>query len=122
MDTNIKERSCHRFLLNITVLILKWVFVVYANTVISYFTLNILGKNVMKSILNARAYVNLKRLQFNKRDRMPVGARFSAPVQTGPGAHPASCTTGTGSFPRVKRLGRGADYPPPSTPDVKERI
>ena len=26
------------------------------------------------------------------------GARFSAPVQTGPGAHPASCTMGTGSF------------------------
>jgi hypothetical protein len=25
------------------------------------------------------------------------GARFSAPVQTGPGAHPASCTMGTGS-------------------------
>ena len=31
-------------------------------------------------------------------DRIPVGARFSAPVQTGPGAHPASCTMGTGSF------------------------
>jgi hypothetical protein len=31
-----------------------------------------------------------------------VGARFSAPVQTGPGAHPASCTMGTGSLPRVK--------------------
>ena len=30
------------------------------------------------------------------------GARFSAPVQTGPGAHPASCTMGTGSFPEVK--------------------
>ena len=30
------------------------------------------------------------------------GARFSAPVQTGPGAHPASCTVGTGSFPGVK--------------------
>ena len=30
------------------------------------------------------------------------GARFSAPVQTGPGAHPASCTMGTGSFPGVK--------------------
>jgi len=30
------------------------------------------------------------------------GARFSAPVQTGPGAHPASCTTGTGSFPGAK--------------------
>jgi len=27
-----------------------------------------------------------------------VGARFSAPIQTGPGAHPASCTMGTGSF------------------------
>ena len=30
------------------------------------------------------------------------GARFSAPVQTGPGAHPASCTMVTGSFPGVK--------------------
>jgi len=30
------------------------------------------------------------------------GARFSAPVQTGSGAHPASCTMGTGSFPGVK--------------------
>ena len=27
------------------------------------------------------------------------GSRFSAPVQTGPGAHPAFCTMGTGSFP-----------------------
>jgi len=33
-------------------------------------------------------------------------ARFSAPVQTGPGAHPASCTMGTGSVPGVKS-GRG---------------
>jgi hypothetical protein len=24
-------------------------------------------------------------------DRIPVGAKFSAPVQIGPGAHPASC-------------------------------
>ena len=31
-----------------------------------------------------------------------MGARFSAPVQTGPGAHPATCTMGTGSFPWVK--------------------
>jgi len=30
------------------------------------------------------------------------GAKFSAPVQTGPGAHPASCTMGTESFPGVK--------------------
>jgi hypothetical protein len=33
---------------------------------------------------------------------MAAGARPSAPVQTGPGAHPASCTMGTGSFPGVK--------------------
>jgi len=31
-----------------------------------------------------------------------MGSRFSAPVQTGPGANPASCTMGTGSFPGVK--------------------
>jgi hypothetical protein len=39
-------------------------------------------------------------------DRILVGVRFSAPVQTGPGAHPASCTMDTGAFPRVK-CGRG---------------
>ena len=33
-------------------------------------------------------------------DRIPVGARFSAPVQSSPGAHPASCTTGTQSLSR----------------------
>jgi len=31
-----------------------------------------------------------------------VEARFSAPVQTGPGVHPASCTMGIGSLPGVK--------------------
>jgi len=35
-------------------------------------------------------------------DRISVEARFSAPVQTGPVAHPASCTMGTGYFPGVK--------------------
>jgi len=30
------------------------------------------------------------------------GARFSAPVQTGPEAHPASCKMGTGYFPGVR--------------------
>jgi len=30
------------------------------------------------------------------------GARFSATIQTGPGAHPTSCTMGTGSFPGAK--------------------
>ena len=32
----------------------------------------------------------------------PGGTRFSAPVQTGPGTHPASFTMGTRSFPKVK--------------------
>jgi hypothetical protein len=53
-------------------------------------------------------------------DRIPVGARFFAHVQTGPEAHPASCTMGIGSFPGVKRPGRGADHPPPSSADVKK--
>ena len=44
-------------------------------------------------------------------DRIPVGARFSASVQTGPGAHPAFCTMGTGSFPGVKS-GRGVTLTP----------
>jgi len=39
------------------------------------------------------------------------GARFSAPVQTGPGTHSASCTIGTGSFPGVKS-GRGVTLTP----------
>jgi len=39
------------------------------------------------------------------------GARFSAPVQTSPEAHPASCTIGTGSFPEV-RCGWGMTLTP----------
>ena len=47
-------------------------------------------------------------------DRIPEGARFSAPVQTGHGTHLASYTMGTGSIPGVKRPRRGAE--------VKERV
>jgi len=50
------------------------------------------------------------------------GARFHAPVQTGPGAHPASHTKDTGSFPGVKRPGRGVDHPPPFSAEVKESV
>jgi len=50
------------------------------------------------------------------------GARLSANVQNGPGAHPASYTMGTGSFPGVKRLGRGVKHPTPSSTEVKERV
>jgi hypothetical protein len=50
------------------------------------------------------------------------GARFSAPVQTGPGAYPVSYTVGTGSFLGVKRPGHGVDHSPPSGAEVKEGI
>jgi len=50
-----------------------------------------------------------------------VRARFSPPGQTGPGTHPASYTMGIGSFPGVKRPGRGVDDPPLSSVKVKER-
>jgi hypothetical protein len=49
-------------------------------------------------------------------DRIPVEAKFSATVQTGPGAHPASCTMGIGSFPEVKSGPElDADPSPPSS-------
>ena len=53
-------------------------------------------------------------------DRIQVGARFSASIQTGPGAHPASCTMGTGSFPEIKLPGCDADPSPPSSVVVKK--
>ena len=42
-----------------------------------------------------------------------LGTRFFAPVHTDPGAHPASCTMGTGSFPGVKS-GQGVTLIPHS--------
>ena len=49
-------------------------------------------------------------------------ARFSAPVQTGPGAHPDSCTMDTGPFPVVKS-GRAMRLTPSSPSAVgHERV
>ena len=45
-------------------------------------------------------------------DRISVGVKFTASVQTSPGAHPASCTMGSGYFPGVKS-GRGVTLTPP---------
>jgi hypothetical protein len=49
------------------------------------------------------------------------GFSCSLCVQTGPGAHPASCTMGTGGlFPGAKlRPGRDADHSPPSSAEVE---
>jgi hypothetical protein len=56
--------------------------------------------------------------------RSPAGAKdFSCSLcaQTGSGAHPASCTMGTGGpFPGAKvQLGREADHSPPSSAEVE---
>jgi hypothetical protein len=49
-------------------------------------------------------------------------ARFSAPVQTGPGPHPAFYTIGTVSFPGAKRPERSVDHPPFPSAEVEERV
>ena len=48
------------------------------------------------------------------------GRDFPHPVQTEPGAYPASCTMGIGSFPGVTRPGRGVDHPPYLAPTLKK--
>jgi len=56
-------------------------------------------------------------------DRIPLGARFSAPVQTHPVAHSSSCTMSTGVFLRGKEWpGRDADPSPPSSAVGHERV
>jgi hypothetical protein len=45
---------------------------------------------------------------------------FPSPVQTVPGAHPASYTMDTLSFSGVKRLGRGVGHPRNLAPMLKE--
>jgi len=47
-------------------------------------------------------------------------SRSSAPVQTGPGAHPASCTMGTGSFRGKERPRRDADPSPLLVPPSRK--
>jgi hypothetical protein len=50
------------------------------------------------------------------------GVRFYATVQTGPGAHPASYTMSTGSFPGVKRPKRGANRLICLAPKLKKEL
>ena len=50
------------------------------------------------------------------------GARLSTPVHNASGAHTASYTMGTGSFPGVKRPGRVVDNPPPPSAEVKDSV
>jgi hypothetical protein len=48
-------------------------------------------------------------------DRITLGARFTTPFQTVPGAHMTSCSVRTESFTRVIRPGSDAGYPSPSS-------
>ena len=81
----------------------------------SQFSLPLAENEAKKTKWGGDRYITLE-------DRIPVEERYPAPVQTGLGAHPASCTMGTGSLPGVKRPGRGVDHPPPSSAQVKERV
>jgi hypothetical protein len=55
------------------------------------------------------------------RESNPGGEEFSTSVQTGPGAHLASCTMGAGSPSReIKQPGHDLDHPPPSSAQMKE--
>jgi hypothetical protein len=80
-------------------------------------TTNINIRIVLSNVLFLSRYSDWL-LAGRSRDRIPVEARFFAHVQTGPETHPTSCTMGTGSFPGVKRPGRGAEHPPPSSAEV----
>ena len=53
------------------------------------------------------------------RRRIPLGGRFSAPFQTGPGASPASYTMCTRVCPVVKIPGLGFNHPAPPSAVVK---
>jgi len=48
-------------------------------------------------------------------DRIPMGARFSAPVRRGPGTHPASIQN-----PECKAAGHGVNYPNFLAPRLKK--
>ena len=47
---------------------------------------------------------------------------FPAPVQTGSEGPSPSCTTNTDYFPGVKRPGRGADHPHPSSAEIANSL
>jgi hypothetical protein len=93
--------------------------------------LNLLGLAAMSGCFNRLTFHRSAGTAIRCRDslcagrsgnQIPVVVRFSAPVQTGPGAHPASYTMVTGSFPGIKRPRRGVAYPPTSSAEVKQRV
>ena len=57
------------------------------------------------------------------RDRVPVGARFSSPVETGPGVPPSLLYHGyRASFREVEWPGRGVNHTLTCSAEVKENV
>ena len=62
-------------------------------------------------------------LLFTMIDRIPVGAKFSAPVQTGPDTHSSSCTMVTRSLsPGCNVAGSSVNHLSLSSVEVKGRV
>jgi len=105
---------------NYEIQIMKWVgHVASSNSILNEEGDSIFLWNVIKSVYKFSRYSGLLR-PGQSGDRLPVEATFSALVQTGPGAHPSSYTMGTGSFPGVKRPGRGVVIHPFLAPRLKK--
>jgi hypothetical protein len=84
-------------------------------------------------VLKLKIFQILERLKYSSavgiatqgwtvRGSKPGAGEISAPVPTGPGAHSAYYTVGTGSFPGVKRPGRSVQHPPTSSAEVEGRV
>jgi hypothetical protein len=72
--------------------------------------------------IKAKTQVRTKyRVQENTKQIL-VGAKFSTPGHTGPGAHLTSCTGYRISFSGVKRQQRGVNHSTPSSFEVKQRV
>jgi hypothetical protein len=77
-------------------------------------------KQYLENVSSRRRVVGTATLwAVRSEDRMPVGWRFSVPVQASPGA---SYTTETESLPGTQRPGRGVNHPSPSSARVKEIV
>jgi hypothetical protein len=72
--------------------------------VLTYVLLQMTQRSGILSLFTAQSVWQLA-TGWTVRGSNPRGARFSAPIQTGPGVHPASYTMGTGCFPGGKATG-----------------
>ena len=83
-------------------------------------------ENLQYAVLNLRFLMsnwNSELLRASQSgDRIPVVAKFSAPVQKYPAVHPASYTMGTWSFLGINRPRRDVNNPPLSSAKFKERV